>query len=48
MRMHIASIRIKNFRALKDIEIPLARSTSEPAAGGIRKGAHALSDRFRS
>ncbi|MCY4376408.1 MAG: AAA family ATPase [Spirochaetaceae bacterium] len=25
--MHIASIRIRNFRALKDIEIPLARAT---------------------
>ncbi len=25
--MHIASIRVKNFRALKDVEIPLARST---------------------
>ena len=25
--MHIASIRIRNFRALKDVEIPLARST---------------------
>ena len=25
--VHIASIRIKNFRLLKDIEIPLARAT---------------------
>ena len=25
--MHITSIRIRNFRGLKDIEIPLARAT---------------------